>query len=155
MSLESTETMVAFLRERSVFRSIPPDALRAIAYVLRRVGLDAGDVLFDEGDAGAEAFVVLEGVVEIGTTSTDGTWHIRATLEPGALFGELALFGAGRRAASARAKTAAALGAIEHDQLVAVMRAWPETAMALLRLQTERFLAAERELRRALERGSE
>ncbi|MCC7542247.1 MAG: cyclic nucleotide-binding domain-containing protein [Deltaproteobacteria bacterium] len=140
------DEMLRFLFERSVLRAMPPDALRALAYVMRRVVLDDGERVFDEGDAGAEAYVVLDGAVEIGTT-IGGAWSLRTTLGPGELFGELALFGAGRRAASARAKGATVLGMVEHDRLSSVIRAWPEAALALLRLQAERFLAIERELR--------
>jgi len=145
------DKMVAFLRECRSFQGVGVDALRAVSYVLRRMELEEGDLLFSEGDTGKEAFIVLDGEIEIVRLLPDGKEQIRAVLGPGDLFGELALFGGGRRAAGARAKAPAVVASLGYDPFVAIIRAWPDIALALLRLQTERFLNLEREHRALLD----
>jgi CRP/FNR family transcriptional regulator, cyclic AMP receptor protein len=147
------DKMVAFLRNCRSLQGVGTDALRAVSYVLRRIELEDGDLLFAEGDTGTEAYLVLEGQIEITRRMVDGGERVRATIGEGELFGELALFGSGRRAAGARAGGPAVVGALSYEQFTAIIRAWPDVALALLRLQTERFLELEREYRALIDRG--
>lgn len=144
------DEVLALLRDRSPLAAVGPDALRALARVMRVVALDDGDRLFAEGDAGDAAYVVLEGAVAILARGGDGGEHERARLGPGAFFGELALFGGGRRAASARAAGRVVVGALGYAAFTEVVRTWPDAALALLQIQTRRFLEVERELRAKL-----
>jgi CRP/FNR family transcriptional regulator, cyclic AMP receptor protein len=146
------DEMVAFLRDCRSLRGVGIDALRALSYVLRRIELEEGDLLFAEGDTGAEAYLVLEGKIEIIRRMADGSERARVILGEGELFGELALFGSGRRAAGARAHGPAVVGALSYEQFTAIIRAWPDVALALLRVQTERFLELEREYRALVDR---
>ncbi len=143
------DTTIEILRDAPFFRDLGADELRALGYVLREVVVEDGDMLFAEGDAGAEAFVVLEGSIEIVQRLADGRLRVRREVVPGELFGELALFRGGRRAAGARALGRTRLGAIERERLVALIGAWPTIAMALLSMEAERFVALEREYRAA------
>jgi hypothetical protein len=71
--------------------------------------LKAGSRLFSKGDAAHEAFVLVEGRIQIPEQS--------ASLEPGALFGEMALFTAeGTRTASALCATDVRVLAITYEQ---------------------------------------
>ena len=55
-----------------------------------RVVLQAGEVLFSEGDNGALVFLVEDGSVELVRTLADGGAEQLATIGPGGYFGELA-----------------------------------------------------------------
>lgn len=143
------DTTIEILRDAPFFRDLGADELRALGYVLSEIVVEDGDMLFAEGDAGAEAFVVLEGSIEIVQRLADGRLRVRREVARGELFGELALFRGGRRAAGARARGRTRLGAIERERLVALIGAWPTIAMALLRMESERFVALEREYRAA------
>lgn len=137
------DAVIRILEQSTSFRGLAPSALRAIAYVLKRRTLDAGELVFAEGDVGDEAFFVLSGAVEITTRMADGTELVRARVEAPSLFGELALFGSGRRTASARAGLRTTLGALAYGPFTELIRAWPDVAIALLRIQTERFIEIE------------
>ena len=50
-------------------------------------------------------FVVLEGKVKLGQTSSDGREQVMAVLGPGEMFGELSLFDPGERTSTATAVT--------------------------------------------------
>ncbi|HWU23552.1 MAG TPA: cyclic nucleotide-binding domain-containing protein, partial [Nocardioides sp.] len=51
--------------------------------------LRRGEVLFHEGDTGDRLYVVLEGKVKLGRTSSDGRENLLAIMGPGQMFGEL------------------------------------------------------------------
>lgn len=142
----------AALLQRSLFRDLGPDARRAVSYALRDVRLQPGDVLFREGDAGEEAYLVMAGEIEIVGRVADGSEAVRAVIGPGELFGELALFGGGRRTAAARARGAVTLGALRYEPFAEILRAWPDAALALLRQLTRRFVDVERQQRATLRR---
>jgi CRP/FNR family transcriptional regulator, cyclic AMP receptor protein len=150
---QDRDLMVSFLRGCRSFQGVGVDALRALSYVLRRIELEDEDLLFEEGDTGAEAFIVLEGAVEIIGRSPGGSESVRAVLGAGDLFGELALFGSGRRAAGARARGSTEVAALSYEPFIEIIRAWPDVALALLKVQTERFLKLEQEYRSLLDKG--
>src|SRR5438045_429635 len=65
----------------------------------------AGGVIIREGEVGDKMYVILDGAVQVFTTSFDGSDIVLARLEAGRWFGEQALIpgGTGRRNASIRA----------------------------------------------------
>ena len=67
--------------------------------------LERGDVLFHEGDPGDRLYVIIEGKIKLGRTSSDGRENLLAILGPGEMFGELSLFDPGPRTATATAVT--------------------------------------------------
>ena len=52
--------------------------------------VDAGTLLFQEGDRGDDAFIIEEGLIEISIQS-EGERKLIAALGPGEIFGEMAL----------------------------------------------------------------
>jgi CRP/FNR family cyclic AMP-dependent transcriptional regulator len=94
---------LALLAHSDLFSAFEEEALEAV--------LEAGSVLrcernftvFSDGEEAAELFVVRTGRVAIGRRSADGRESLVALMEPGDLFGEMALFDDGPRSASARA----------------------------------------------------
>jgi CRP-like cAMP-binding protein len=148
------DDVVNVLRTSGTFRDLPDDALRAIAYAARRLTLEDEEVLFREGDAGEAAYVVIRGAVEIvhRPPGEPDRGEVRAVAESGELFGELALFGGGHRHADARARGRMVVAELSYEPFVEIIRAWPDTAMALLRLQTERFVRLEHAYRAAREK---
>ncbi len=138
----------ASLRNSRVFGGLGSDPTRALSRLLHRLTLSEGEVLFREGEIGEASYLVCEGEILI-FEERPGVGEIeRAVLGPGELFGELALFGSGRRSAGAKARTRAVVGELEQDAFLEIVRAWPDVALALLRVQTERFLDLERKYRR-------
>jgi putative ABC transport system ATP-binding protein len=65
--------------------------------------LDAGEVLFHQGDAGDYVYVVESGSIEVFRERTEGRPEVLSLCQPGQYFGELAPLYGLRRSATARA----------------------------------------------------
>ena len=81
--------------------------------------LRRGETLFDEGDLGDRLYIVTEGKVKLGHTSSDGRESLLAVLGPGEIIGELTLFDPGPRSTTATAVSPASLLYLEHEDLMA------------------------------------
>lgn len=64
-----------------------------------------GEIIFTEGDAAADMYLVTDGSVEI-VRERGGSIEVLEVVEPGGFFGEMALFSPGARAATAIARGA-------------------------------------------------
>jgi EAL domain-containing protein (putative c-di-GMP-specific phosphodiesterase class I) len=111
--------------------------------------LNAGEVLFNTGDSGREAYLIESGTIEI-FQQREGSETLIARLGRDELFGELALAGDHTRTASARAQTPTELLAITHELLSEQMRRAPPVLRHLLRVT----LARNRDSLRQLDGGS-
>ncbi len=94
---------IELLAGSDLFSSFDEGELRLLATEARSLECDRNVEIFEEGDPAHELFVVRRGRVAIGRRSFDGRESLVALMEPGDLFGEMALFDEGDRSASARA----------------------------------------------------
>lgn len=85
-----------------------------------------GELIFREGDPGTFACLVRTGLVEL-YQPRDGKNFPIATVKPGQLFGELALFDGGPRMAAARALTEVEVHRIDREKFVAELDALDES----------------------------
>lgn len=126
------------------FRSFSPDTLDALAANATRETLARGAAVIREGDAGKDAFVVIEGRLEVQIAGQNGPLPI-AVLGPGELFGEVAIVaGAERRSASVIALTPVTLlrldGAAFAQAIAEDTEARPELEAAAERMAVGRFI---------------
>lgn len=92
---------------------------------MRRVNLAAGEKLFDKGDVANEAYLIMDGKIEISSEA------LTAELGKDELFGESGLVGNTRQAA-ARAKTDCRLFAVSVEELRGSITSDPDTALLLI-----------------------
>jgi CRP/FNR family cyclic AMP-dependent transcriptional regulator len=95
-----------------------------------------GGVIFIKGDRGACAYVVKTGRVEIREAG-----RVVETIEPGEMFGEMALVDAEPRSASAVAVSPVELVAIDHPTFDNLVHEVPDFAMTVMRLMARRLRA--------------
>ncbi len=86
-----------------MFSDLSDDLLEPIVKKSKKVDLQRGDILFQEGDEPKELYIVTVGRIAIGNKSFDGRESLFALMEPGDLFGEMPLFRPDGRSAEARA----------------------------------------------------
>jgi CRP-like cAMP-binding protein len=127
------------LARTPLFAALDEEASQALRASMTDLTVDKGDVLFHEGEPGDRLFVVLEGKIKLGASSSDGRETLLAVLGPGEMFGELSLFDPGLRTSTATALTPAHLMGLGHDDLMPWLRGRPEVARSLLRALAQRL----------------
>jgi CRP/FNR family cyclic AMP-dependent transcriptional regulator len=120
------------LAHASLFSALDEEAAAALRATMIKVKLSRGGVLFSEGEPGDRLYVIDEGKIKLGTTSSDGRETLLAILGPGEMFGELSLFDPGPRNATAMAITDATLLGVGHPDLEPWLTGRPEVAASLL-----------------------
>jgi len=98
------------------------------------VPFKAGDVIFNEGDAGDMMYVVIEGEVDIVVRN-----KIVETIGPENFLGEMALVDASPRSATAVARTNCKLAPINHSRFNFLVQQTPNFALHLMRVMTDRL----------------
>lgn len=142
------------LKEISLFRNLKPAEHKIIAMTMRHVIYEAGEVVVKEGDEGDDAYIVYSGAVEVFRTLPGGKAVSLNILGAGEMFGELALFEDGLRTASVKALEETATAVITREKLYDILREFPDIAIELLKVQTRRFVRADRRLMESLSKES-
>ncbi len=120
------------LRACALFQALPADRLAKVAEIATHRDLPAGAVVFREGDAGSEMYVVVVGKVRISKQVPGVGEEALGILEPGSHFGEMALIDDSPRSADAVAHTACALAVVRREDLDRLMFVDKDLAYDLL-----------------------
>ena len=131
------------LRNAPLFAALDEDAARALRDSMVEVPVEKGGTIFAEGEPGNRMYVVVEGKVKLGVTSTDGRENLLGVQGPGEMFGELSLFDPGPRTATATALTDCVLIGLGHADLRPWLTGRPEVAEALLQALAQRLRRTE------------
>lgn len=122
-----------------LFSALDEESAASLRGTMISVKVAKGRTLFKEGDAGDRLFVVVEGKLKLGTSSSDGRENLLSILGPGEMFGELSLFDPGPRTATATAVTDCRLLALAHDQVIGLVTAHPRVSLELLARLAQRL----------------
>lgn len=125
--IEERERDLAILKKSLVFAPLPEAELSILFDALTEMVVPLGTFVVREGEESDAMFFVLEGdaVVE------RGRFELKS-IGPADHFGELGLFGLGRRRASVRARSALRVGKLSRDGFEALSREHPHVALRLL-----------------------
>ncbi len=96
------------------------------------LALEPGVLLCQRGEPGDAVFVVLEGEIEVQTSSADGREMRFASFGPAAVIGEMAALDGGLRSADMVAKRRSRLWRIPRGPLIEALRADPAASVALV-----------------------
>jgi CRP-like cAMP-binding protein len=143
---------IQLLKTVPLFRKLKEDELEIIVLTTKNIIYEPQEVIFNEGDEGDEAYIICSGQVEVFRKAADGKVVIVNKLGQGCLFGELALFGNGFRTASVKAIEETLVSVISKEKLYEIIRAFPEIAIEMLRVITERFAQTENRLMASITR---
>lgn len=106
------------------------------------VAIDPGALLFSKGDPGDALYVLLEGEVEVRTSSESGRDVRLAALKPYTLIGEMAVLDGGARSADICAIRRSRFLRITRDQALAALESEPQALLKLLAELSRRLRAA-------------
>ena len=133
-----------FLSHVPLFGSLPPDEIQDLSAALSHQTIPAQTLLFLEGQAGHDLYVLLEGCVEIiKALGTDGE-RLLGVRGPGSFIGEMSLFNpGGRHTASVRARTPLRLIALPRNELESLLSRQPGLAYEMIRTMSQRLEESE------------
>jgi len=112
--------------------------LQPLAGELRLIDLDPGDVLVSQGDVAADIYVLLQGQLEV-TIDSGATHQVLTTLAPGAIVGEIAIFGGDARSATVTATADARVICLSELGFRQILLTHPAAAESLARRAAERL----------------
>lgn len=127
------------LRQAPLFVALDNEAAKALRSTMVELKISRGDELFAEGDPGEHLYVIIEGKIKLGTTSSDGRESLLAVLGPGEMFGELSLFDPGPRTATATAIVDSKVLSLGHDDLGPWLSGRPAVSQELLKSLAQRL----------------
>jgi CRP/FNR family transcriptional regulator, cyclic AMP receptor protein len=122
-----------------LFKAMQPVELDAILTMANDRQVRRGQIIFQKGDDGSSMMAVLNGRVRIGTTSPDGKEVTLNTIEPGEVFGEIALLDGKPRSADATAAEDTTLLVLERRDVLPFLQANPELMLRLLMVVCDRL----------------
>jgi len=117
------------------------DAAQIVALSGRTVEASyrAGEPIFNEGDSGEVAYIILSGAVRIWTHDAEARQVTLTLLGPNDFFGELAVLDGGPRSASATAEEDTLLGGLKKEQLEHFLLTHPQAALHMIKQLGERL----------------
>ena len=107
--------------------------------------LPTGEYLFREGETAEFAYILKEGSIELIKSSIDGDL-VLAEIEPGTLFGEMALIDGSPRSASARATSDSVLTEVRSDSFEQYIKSKPDAAVRIMKNLSSQLRSANTEL---------
>ena len=114
------------------FAGLDADALQRVAAGMRSRRFRRGEVIFHVGDPGDALFIIVSGEVKIWLPSEAGEEAILVRLQPGDVFGELALLDGAPRSATATALSAVETVVLPRDRFRELISNEPAVRDALL-----------------------
>lgn len=110
-----------------------------------------GTVVFREGDAGEQMFIIQRGRVRV-TKDFSGKTHLIAVLGKGEFFGEMAIVSRLRRSATVTAIDEVEALAFDHDGLLAMITRNPRIGLSIIDRLCRRLQAAHRKVQHLVQR---
>jgi CRP-like cAMP-binding protein len=150
----SLQSVVEVLGENPIFRKVHPKRLRVVAMMGETLHYRPGERLFERGDEGDSAFVVIDGSVDVLVPVEDGEAAV-ARLGRGEVFGEMAVLTDAPRSTAIAAHDPLEVLRIDRGALLSLLREFPDISIELIRLLARRLAATTRdyaEARAALDR---
>lgn len=122
------------IRGIPLFSALPVEEIDQLAGVLQRGSLEAGTVIFREGEPGDRFTVLLEGTIEIIKAFGTPEERILSVVGPGDFLGEVSLLYQDKlRSATARTRTAVQLLEMSSADFEALLERQPALAVKILR----------------------
>ncbi|OQW90472.1 MAG: hypothetical protein BWK79_19770, partial [Beggiatoa sp. IS2] len=137
---ESATSPLTLLQEIDIFKPFSDEAKTYLSNRVRSHRLPEKRVLFEEGDAGASLFIVVEGVVGVRIQSKEELSQSVevARLGAGSFFGEMAMLTGEKRGATIVAVTDTVLLEITKDDIAELMAKQPEVSELISKVLANR-----------------
>ena len=137
---------VDYLSKTDLFRDLGPEQLQELERSVAMNTCRRGRVFFSPGETGEVLFILKAGRVNLYRITAEGKKLITGTVEPGSVFGEMSLIGAGMQGSFAEAGEDCLLCAMSRTDVERMLARHPSVALRLLELLARRVEDAEERL---------
>jgi CRP/FNR family transcriptional regulator, cyclic AMP receptor protein len=145
----SLEQEVELIRRFPIFAKIQPAMQKLLCFSAERLTFAPGQVLFNAGEMGDAAYVVIDGAVEISVPTPSGPIVVN-TLSRNDIIGEIAIFGDVPRTATATAQAKVEALKISKELFEKIIRENPDAALELIRVLAGRLANTTAQLSRTM-----
>jgi len=119
----------------SLFGGLRPDERAEVVALARVRTFNAGETVFAIGSPGDQMMALLSGTIRISVPSSGGKELLLAMIQPGEVFGELAVLDGKERSADAVAETACTVAILDRREILSFLErnpsAWPSLVKVL------------------------
>ena len=129
-----------------LFRGFQADERDAILGRVRTRNLKTGETVFAIGSPGDNMMAVLNGTVRISVPAPDGKELLLAILQPGEVFGELAVLDGKERSADAIANSPCTLAILDRRDILSFLEQHPAVWLKLISVLCDRLRHADQQL---------
>ena len=143
----SLEQEVELIRQFPIFSKIQPAMQKLLCFSAERLTYDTGQVIFNAGDVGDSAYIIIDGTVEISVPTPSGPIIIN-NMGKNDLLGEIAIVGEVPRTATAKALTKCETLKISKELFMKIIRENPDAAIELIRILASRLASTTTQLTR-------
>jgi CRP-like cAMP-binding protein len=139
---------VQVLQEMPLFRNLDLKRLRVVAMMGESQAYRTGERLFEKGDEGDAAFIIIDGEVDV-LVPVDGGEQSVAILGKGEIFGELAVICDQARSSAIAARCELEVLRLERSVVLNLMREFPDISLEMVRILAHRLERTTSELSQA------
>jgi HEAT repeat protein len=132
---------VLLLRRVSLFTDLTPTDLQRMAALATEHHTDENEVIFEQGDAGEEMYIIVHGEVKV-LIDKDDTQMEFARRKTGEVIGEMSLISGEPRIATLVAAGEAHLLCLDRKSFEGILRERPEVSLAIMRVLCARLKEA-------------
>jgi len=142
MSNSIHDQLLDLLRGSEVLTSLPENELRDLATRVHRNRYEANQLIFRKKDASTGMMAVVSGRVKITSVGISGSEVILNIIDPGQVFGEMALIDEAPRSADAVAATQTEVLSIMRRDFLPILKRNPEACLTMMTLLVRRVRKA-------------
>ena len=139
MKRNDAEEAQRLLAACSLFSGLSSEERRQLVARAKLKGFVAGQMIFSMGSPGNSMMAVLSGSIRISIPSASGKEIVLAILQPGEVFGEIALLDGKERTADAKAMTDCQLAVLERSDVLALLERHPSAWLRVVEVLCERL----------------
>lgn len=132
MATPIQDQLVRLLRASALLDSLPDSELRTLSQRVHRTTHAAGDVIFRKADEGSGMMVVVSGRVKITSVGGGGSEVLLNIIDPGHVFGEMALLDGEPRSADAVAAASTELITLLRRDFLPILAGHPDAAQRMM-----------------------
>lgn len=141
----SLNKAVEAMQQTPIFAGIDPKRLRLLAFMSESLTYRAGELLFDQGDEGDSAFVVIDGSASV-LINIGGEKKEVAVIGSKQVFGEMAVLCDIPRTAAIGAKSDLDVLRIDRDAFLKLLSEFTEVSLQVMRFLAARLEATTKDL---------